>query len=1067
MRSSGLQLGSGEGTARRLVHRLLMVPLLLAPLALAAESAAQPLLSRPASGATFVADPCPFPVCTARVPYTLTVTGEPVDFVSLVYTGATEPATDIPLCQPADPIEGTEGCPLPPHVFDAALLLREGIWTIHARVTRGATVETSNSVTVTVLPSTLPPAGPVKVTAITPNFGAPAIRTREADSSFGLERTTGDIIEIVGENLDTNPFLEVYLAPKPLFEPSISPESSPQTADWCKLPAEIVGAVSIGGGASKLQVRLPEVPLSMHTTCGVPAQGFSSSFAKNWRWAIRDRWIRPERVHEWVAWPPQPSHPGHDAPPFRLVKPAYPLINGFRFDNQKTDATYKEFLSVFGNNAYICLGAFGLCATRVPDPFYHLLWWPIYMLAVDSTGGSCAGMSSTSLLMAREELQAKDFDPAVYFPVGLRTTYDPTYEGTSFCSPFCGPYKPTNLWGTIRMNHGVQISRQFLREIVDTLGEAIFDPNDITSVKGVPVATLQRVASNPQGYVLCFFKPGKGHCVTPYRVDGNRIYIYDNNHPQVVADTYIDIIDGDYHYPFRTGEPNKGNAIMAFPIDIWKEGRNLFGLTDFTSIGGTAFLQMLSFGSADVLVTTETGGRWGWEDDGTFTDNLLGAVALPPLGPPADDVRQMPLLLAMNQPAPTVQVNAKGGKYYVHAAEGRLSLQLEATDAQAGDKDRVRLTYNSGRLAATDFTPARRANHIVARIALAIGADERALFHLVGLDVPGGRTVKVGGGVDARTVTYQNDTGNTTHHFLLLDYVAGPAETHGRMLYGPFEVPQGASHQVMLNGWPNVSTVRSGLDLDGNGTIDKQQNVTGRPVVAPTDLSASADLWVEKTATPVDLVPGDPVSYTITVRNSGPAAATAVRLDDALPSFATPTQATTTHGVCAVVPAGLTCELGTLAAGETATVQYTVVPTRPGFLANGATVSGAEGDPNWTNNTAVAVADVRALIDIEPGSTDNPINLGRRGLTPVAILGSGTFSVADIDSRTLRFGPAGVLAQRANMEDVNRDGFLDLVAQFERRSSGLAAGDAIACVRGEMVLGSQFRGCDAVRVVPR
>jgi hypothetical protein len=42
-------------------------------------------------------------------------------------------------------------------------------------------------------------------------------------------------------------------------------------------------------------------------------------------------------------------------------------------------------------------------------------------------------------------------------------------------------------------------------------------------------------------------------------------------------------------------------------------------------------------------------------------------------------------------------------------------------------------------------------------------------------------------------------------------------------------------------------------------------------------------------------------------------------------------------------------------------------------------------------------------IDIEPGSDGNPINPKSRGVIPVAILGSDTFEVADVDVTTLAF----------------------------------------------------------------
>jgi hypothetical protein len=125
------------------------------------------------------------------------------------------------------------------------------------------------------------------------------------------------------------------------------------------------------------------------------------------------------------------------------------------------------------------------------------------------------------------------------------------------------------------------------------------------------------------------------------------------------------------------------------------------------------------------------------------------------------------------------------------------------------------------------------------------------------------------------------------------------------------------------------------------------------------------------------------------------------------------------------------------------------------------------------------------VLDIKPGSDDNPINLkdngkskgksaAAGGVLPVAVLTTAEFDAAGVDvSRSalgdpLLEGLAGPI--RAGAEDVDLDGDLDLILHFsilDMVSQG-AIGPATTslCLGGYTLDGLEVFGSDVVTIVP-
>ena len=231
---------------------------------------------------------------------------------------------------------------------------------------------------------------------------------------------------------------------------------------------------------------------------------------------------------------------------------------------------------------------------------------------------------------------------------------------------------------------------------------------------------------------------------------------------------------------------------------------------------------------------------------------------------------------------------------------------------------------------------------------------------------------------DAVTITC-NDVIDFMHGITVYDPVAAQAgnlpvgvaiEVHsnnitGNSPYGIFNGATGGTSEVIdANG--NWWGSPSGPGGEGPGTGDAiSENVDAASFLTGPQTNCTA-LSISKTDSPDPVTPGQQLTYTITVTNSGTGPATGVVVNDTLPAALTNV---VTSG-CAEDPnGGAVCTLGTIAGGASAsyTITGTVSPSAPSTITNTATLSatGIPADAFDDSDTEQTTVSIGADLDLE------------------------------------------------------------------------------------------------------
>ena len=149
-------------------------------------------------------------------------------------------------------------------------------------------------------------------------------------------------------------------------------------------------------------------------------------------------------------------------------------------------------------------------------------------------------------------------------------------------------------------------------------------------------------------------------------------------------------------------------------------------------------------------------------------------------------------------------------------------------------------------------------------------------------------------------------------------------------------------------------------------------------IIAEAIPSTDADLSITNTDLP-DPVPtaGQNLTYTITVTNNGPDSASGVTVTEVLDASLTLVSATPSQGDPCTGAGTITCNLGTILNGSSATV--TVVATTgltPGMIGSTASVAGNEPDSNTANNSATVTTNVGDVSRASGISTRGKVETG-------------------------------------------------------------------------------------------
>jgi probable HAF family extracellular repeat protein len=135
------------------------------------------------------------------------------------------------------------------------------------------------------------------------------------------------------------------------------------------------------------------------------------------------------------------------------------------------------------------------------------------------------------------------------------------------------------------------------------------------------------------------------------------------------------------------------------------------------------------------------------------------------------------------------------------------------------------------------------------------------------------------------------------------------------------------------------------------------------------------------------------------------------------------------------------------------------ITTNRVFINNKGQIVGTASNGHAVLLTPLIILD----IDIKPAVYPNTINLGSKGVVPVAILTTADFDASMVDPATVTFADASPI--RWKMKDVDKDGDRDMLLYFTIQYLNLNSSSTEATLIGQTTDGMNIEGSDSVVIV--